>query len=163
MGIFKSTGVKILVVDDEPSVVDVFSQYLTGAGYRVQSAANGKEALDVFKKDQFQLVITDIEMPEIDGMALIDRIKAVNKDVVVIVVTGYGTIERAVEAIKKGAYDFLEKPLSFKALDMVVNRALERYFIYKNLRMFRTLFILMVTVLPVVLLTGVVLGHFLGK
>jgi len=163
VGIFKSTGVKILVVDDEPSVVDVFSQYLTGAGYRVQSAANGKEALDVFKKDQFQLVITDIEMPEIDGMALIDRIKAVNKDVVVIVVTGYGTIERAVEAIKKGAYDFLEKPLSFKALDMVVNRALERYFIYKNLRMFRTLFILMVTVLPVVLLTGVVLGHFLGK
>ena len=163
MGIFKSTGVKILVVDDEPSVVDVFSQYLTGAGYRVQSAANGKEALDVFKKDQFQLVITDIEMPEIDGMALIDRIKAVNKDVVVIVVTGYGTIERAVEAIKKGAYDFLEKPLSFKALDMVVNRALERYFIYKKLRMFRTLFFMLVTVLPVVLLTGAVLGHFLGK
>jgi len=163
VGIFKSTGVKILVVDDEPSVVDVFSQYLTGAGYRVQSAANGKEALDVFKKDQFQLVITDIEMPEIDGMALIDRIKAVNKDVVVIVVTGYGTIERAVEAMKKGAYDFLEKPLSFKALDMVVNRALERYFIYKKLRMFRTLFFMLVTVLPVVLLTGAVLGHFLGK
>ena len=163
MSFLSSSGAKILVVDDEPSVVKVFSEYLTQVGYTVQSAANGKQALEVFKKDHFQLVITDIEMPEIDGMALIDKIKAVNKHTVVIVVTGYGTIERAVEAIKKGAYDFLEKPLNFKALDMVVHRALERYFIYKNLRMFRTLFFMLVTVLPVVLLTGVVLGHFFSK
>ena len=163
MTFYNSSGANILVVDDEPSVVKIFTEYLSLAGYTVQSAANGKEALDVFKTNRFQLVITDIEMPEIDGMALIDRIKAVNKHAVIIVVTGYGTIERAVEAIKKGAYDFLEKPLTLKALDMVVNRALERYFIHKNLRMFRTLFFMLVTVLPVVLLTGVVLGHFLGK
>lgn len=163
MSFFNSNGANILVVDDEPSVVDVYSQYLTRAGYKVQSAANGKEALDVFKKDHFQLVITDIEMPEIDGMALLDKIKAVDKYVVVIMVTGYGTIERAVEAFKKGAYDFLEKPLNLKALDMAVNRALERYFIYKNLQRFRVLFFMLVTVVTLVLLTGVELGHFFSK
>jgi len=160
MGLFGSRGAKILVVDDDKQLVDLFVEYLTGVVYTVHSAFNGREALDLFEKDKFQLVITDLEMPEIDGMALIDKIKAVDENVVAIVITGYGTIERAVEAIKKGAYDFLEKPFPFQALEVIVNRALERYFIHKNLRMFRRLFFLLVTGLPVVLLIGVALGKF---
>ena len=160
MGFFGSRGVKILVVDDDKQLVDLFVKYLTKVGYKVHSAFNGKEALDLFKKDKYQLVVTDIEMPEIDGITLIDKIKAVDEYAVVIVITGYGTIERAVKAIKKGAYDFLEKPFNLEALEIVINRALERYFIHKNLRMFRRLFFLLVTGLPVVLLIGVALGFF---
>ena len=163
MRFFGSRGAKILVVDDDKQLVDLFVEYLTGVGYKVHSAFNGKEALDLFKNDKYQLVVTDIEMPEIDGMTLIDKIKAVDKNVVVIVITGYGTIERAVEAIKKGAYDFLEKPFTLEALEIVINRALEKYFIHKNLRRFRKLFFLLITVLPVVLLIGVALGQFWGK
>ena len=157
------SGAKILVVDDDKQLVDLFVEYLTRVGYTVRSAFNGKEAFELFKNDNFQLVVTDIEMPEIDGMTLIDKIKSLDKHAVVIVITGYGTIERAVEAIKKGAYDFLSKPLNLEALEVVINRGLERYFIHKNLRMFRKLFFLLVTVLPVVLLTGIVLGLFFGK
>lgn len=115
----------ILIVDDEESLRRVTQVRLQKAGYRVDVAASAEEALDRLARTAYSLVLTDLRMPGASGLDLLRRVKADYADVVVIVVTAYGAVDTAVEAIRGGAYDYLTKPIDGDALLMVIGRALE--------------------------------------
>ena len=100
----------ILVIDDKDSMRKMVSQTLAEEGYLVDSAANGPEGIEKARAKTYDLVITDLKMPDMDGLEVVSGIKEINTGTSVIVMTAYGTIETAVSAMKKGAYDFLTKP-----------------------------------------------------
>ena len=118
---------RILVVDDEDSVRTVMSEVLKDEGFAVTEAANGKQALECMQKDPFSLVITDIVMPEMTGLELLEKIKEQSPETQVIIITSHASLETAITAMRHGAYDYLFKP--FKDLDLIpaaANRALEK-------------------------------------
>lgn len=115
----------ILVVDDDNLVNEFVTETLKRLNYSVSSATSGAEALEMIESRDFDLVLSDVRMPEMDGITLLEKIKAVTPDTVVVIVTAFGTVENAVNAMKKGAYDYILKPFSPDALEIVVKRALE--------------------------------------
>ncbi|MDX9858319.1 MAG: sigma-54 dependent transcriptional regulator [candidate division Zixibacteria bacterium] len=115
----------ILVVEDKDSMRTMLSQTLTEEGYRVDTAEDGRKALDLVANKSYDLVLTDLRMPRLDGLQVLSGIKEIDADTAVIVMTAYGTIEDAVNAMKSGAYDFITKPLDTDHLCVLVNRALE--------------------------------------
>ncbi len=121
-----SSQANILVIDDEESMRDSCRQTLARAAHKVQVAQDGPTGLAMLEKEFFDLVILDLKMPGLSGMAVLDRIRHEYPGIVVIVITGYATIESAVEAIRSGAYDFLPKPFTPDALRAIVARALDR-------------------------------------
>jgi putative nucleotidyltransferase with HDIG domain len=116
---------KILVVDDEEAIREVISTLLDAKGYQCTSVCNGKLALDDFEKDSFDLVLSDIVMPEMDGLKLLGNLRAHDPDVPVIMVTAMHDISIALEAIRAGAYDYILKPFEKDQLHLSVSRALE--------------------------------------
>ena len=114
----------ILVVDDEPSIVQSLSGLLSDEGFEVTSAANGYEALQHIENEAPDLILLDIWMPGIDGIETLKEIKKNNPQIQVIMITGHGTIETAVQATKEGAFDFIEKPLSIDKVIVAINNAL---------------------------------------
>ena len=147
---------RILVVDDEKQVADVLVDYLSNLGYQTVAAYSGHDALSRFKNGGFQLVITDFKMPDINGMDLLEMVKGWDKRAMVIVITGYGTIESAVEAIKKGAYDFISKPFKMEELEIIIERALDRYALSKQLGLFRGLLFCLIASIPFWVIVGIV-------
>ena len=115
---------KILIIDDEKNILDSLSGILEDEGFTVSKAMDGKEGLDVFDREAPDVVLLDVWMPEMDGIQVLKEIKTRNKDARVVVISGHGTISTAVEAVKMGAYDFLEKPLSIEKVLEVVYRSL---------------------------------------
>jgi DNA-binding NtrC family response regulator len=112
----------ILVVDDEPDMRSALSHALSRSGYSVQTASSGFEALEKFKKEDFGMVITDLKMPEMSGMEVLDEVKKISPQIPVIMITAYGTIDNAVEAMKEGASDYILKPFSSETLDAAVKK-----------------------------------------
>ncbi|OGS01115.1 MAG: hypothetical protein A3G41_00010 [Elusimicrobia bacterium RIFCSPLOWO2_12_FULL_59_9] len=119
-------GVKILVVDDEQGIREFLSFELSQQGYEVFTASNGAEALERIRAEKFSLVISDIRMPMLGGLEALEAIKRMEPDVEVIMMTGYGTIETAVEAMKKGAYDFILKPFNLEEMLTLIDKVLEK-------------------------------------
>ncbi len=115
---------QILVVDDEAKMRRVLEIMLQKMGHRVLSAENGREALAIFQAKQVDLVITDLRMPEMDGIALLTSLRAQQSDVPVVVITAHGTIETAVTAMKHGACDYILRPFDIEVLELAVNKAL---------------------------------------
>jgi DNA-binding NtrC family response regulator len=118
--------VRILVVDDEPSMADSLKQNLEEDGYTVDSAPNGAEAIELFDRGGHHLIVCDLQLPDTDGMEVLRHAKDAQPATEVIVMTGYGTVARAVEATKAGAFWFLEKPFEFEVLQPLVEKAMER-------------------------------------
>ncbi|HEX8686495.1 MAG TPA: sigma-54 dependent transcriptional regulator, partial [Pyrinomonadaceae bacterium] len=120
--------IRILVVDDEPMMTDSLKQNLAEEGYTVDTASNGAQAVELFDGSGHHLVVCDLQLPdkEMNGMDVLRHIKETRPSTEVIMMTGYGTYERAVEAIKAGAYSFLPKPFDFEVLLPLVEKALER-------------------------------------
>ncbi|MBN1211751.1 MAG: sigma-54-dependent Fis family transcriptional regulator, partial [candidate division Zixibacteria bacterium] len=116
----------VLVVDDDKLVNDVITETVKRAGYDCVSVHSGEEALEKFEKKTFDIVLTDYRMKEMDGIALLENIKGLNPEVEVVIMTAYGTIERAVKAVKSQAYDFLQKPVSPDHLEHVLTRISEK-------------------------------------
>jgi two-component system response regulator HydG len=116
----------LLIVDDQASIRETMLITFRREGYDVQAAESGEQALTILERRPFDLVITDLRMSGIDGIEVLRRIKELSPDTEVVVMTAYGTIEGAVEAIKKGAYDYLTKPFQPEELILVAQRALER-------------------------------------
>lgn len=118
--------IKILVVDDELGIRDMLSFELSAQNFQVATASNGKEAVDKVKNEKFHLVISDVKMPLMDGLEMLDAIKKLDPDMEVIMSTGYGTIETAVIAMKRGAYDFVQKPFNLDEILALIEKALEK-------------------------------------
>ncbi|HLO40073.1 MAG TPA: response regulator, partial [Phycisphaerales bacterium] len=129
-----SQPARILVVDDDPIVAESIAEFLAGEGYQPTTALHAPEALAAMAKAElaspsgapFNLVISDMSMPGMDGMALLTEIQKRYRGTVVIMLTGYGTIESAVASLRQGASDFLTKPLVDDELRMAVGRALKQ-------------------------------------
>ncbi|HUV08474.1 MAG TPA: response regulator, partial [Spirochaetia bacterium] len=117
---------QILVVDDEVDIRDACERILTRMNFHVFTASQGDEALRILKKEQIALVLLDLKMPGIDGLEVLKRIRDIDETILVIVITGYATVEMAIEAMKQGAYDFIAKPFETDPLRIVVQRASEK-------------------------------------
>ncbi|PIQ84718.1 MAG: hypothetical protein COV75_00710, partial [Candidatus Omnitrophica bacterium CG11_big_fil_rev_8_21_14_0_20_63_9] len=115
---------RILVVDDDPLIRGSLYEILRGQRFDVEMASDGAEALDHLKRRPFQLVITDWKMPQVDGLSLLNYIKTQYPDVNVVLITGFGNISSAVEAIRQGAFDYLTKPIQPEELEATIQRAL---------------------------------------
>jgi two-component system, NtrC family, response regulator AtoC len=115
----------IVIVDDEEAVRQILEESLAEEGYQVTAVADGAAALAVMKDSPVQVVMTDLKMPDMDGFKLLEHVTRLDSQVACIVMTGYGTIEYAVRAMKAGAYDFITKPIRLDAVSMVVRKALE--------------------------------------
>ncbi|MEM1418634.1 MAG: response regulator, partial [Myxococcota bacterium] len=114
---------QVLVADDEPNLRRVLSAQLRRDGYDVHAVADGREALTVLGEHHVDVVISDLRMPELDGMGLLRETAAHHPDVPVILITAHGTIDTAVEALKLGAFDFVTKPFDRDELQAVVRKA----------------------------------------
>ncbi|HRT97543.1 MAG TPA: response regulator, partial [Planctomycetota bacterium] len=119
-------SIRILVVDDEPLIRKGFARALQEDGFSVESAGSGDEALRLFGDGAFDLVITDLRMPGTDGLGVLHGVKAVRPDTEVVILTGYGTIQNAVAAIKDGAYNYITKPLNRHELLRIVHEVAEK-------------------------------------
>lgn len=115
---------KILVVDDEEGARDLFNTILTDEGYEVSLANGGEEALGLFKSFPFNLVITDIKMPVMDGLQLLQEIRKMGSKTDVIMVTAYGEVESYLKAMSLGAAEYINKPIRIKELKQIVHKVL---------------------------------------
>lgn len=129
---------KVLVVDDERAIRNTLKDILTLEGYDVQLAENGQEALTFFEKGGIDVVFLDIKMPEMDGIEVLEKMQEVSPEVPVIMISGHGTIETAVEAIKKGAYDFIAKPLDLNRVLITMRNATDKSTLVQETKKLRT-------------------------
>lgn len=149
---------RILIVDDDPEFADSLAEHMSGLGHSVTVAYDGQEGLERFRAGAFHIVLTDLQMPGMDGMALLHEIKRLDSRCVVVLITGFGTVESAVKAIKEGAYDFITKPVKLDEVDVVVNRALEKRHLVKQLDFFRGLTLAVIISVPLWLVLGIILA-----
>ncbi|MDI6797053.1 MAG: response regulator [Desulfatibacillaceae bacterium] len=124
----------ILLADDEPDIRDVMSLALEDAGYMVHAAEDGEQALEICGSHDIRIVITDIRMPGMDGIRLLEKVKAAFADIEVIVMTAFGEMDLAIQALRLDASDFINKPVNNDALFMAINRAKNRYESRKKLK-----------------------------
>ena len=117
---------KLLILDDEQSILDSLSRALADLGHELILCTDPHKALEIVKVDVPQVVITDLKMPGMDGLEVLQRVKEYNPDIQVILVTGHGSIDEAVMAMKKGAYDFIPKPFNKQEISSVVHRAFDK-------------------------------------
>jgi DNA-binding NtrC family response regulator len=127
------TDEKILIVDDEKNVRLMLAQSLEPVGYQISTATNGEEALRLLEQDTFDLILSDLKMPKMNGMEFLHRVVDLHPEIRVVIISAYGTVSTAVEAMKLGATDFVQKPVNFlqkpfnlEEIREVVHDALER-------------------------------------
>src|SRR3989338_2559772 len=118
---------RILVVDDDPLIRGSLYELLRGRQFDVEMAADGAEAMDHLKRRPFQLVIADWKMPQVNGMSLLSHIRSQYPDVSVILITGFGNVTSAVEAIRQRAFHYLTKPIQAEEFEAKIGRALSQY------------------------------------
>ena len=123
---------KVLIIDDEPSILESLSGILEDEGYQTFTAENGLDGLEVVSKEKPDLVLLDIWMEGMDGLEVLSRLKRRNPELPVIMISGHGTIETAVQATQKGAYDFIEKPPQVDRLLLTISRAIREYELRKE-------------------------------
>jgi two-component system NtrC family response regulator len=128
----------ILVVDDERNYTLILAAVLEDAGFEALTANSGPEALDILSASDVDLVLTDMKMPTMDGIELLERIKNTDADLPVIMMTAHGTVEKAVEAMQKGAYNYILKPFDNERLVLYVNKAVSMYRVVKENRQLRS-------------------------
>lgn len=116
----------VLIIDDEESIRDSCSQIVAKDGYLVETAKNGREGIDKIKAVHPDLVLVDLKMPGKNGMEVLEELQKVDPDIIPVVITGYGTVDSAVEAMKRGSYDFIQKPFTPEELRSIIRRGLER-------------------------------------
>jgi DNA-binding NtrC family response regulator len=122
----KQSPAKILVVDDDPVTVKHLRRTLRGEGYEVTTAVNGREAFEQLEAGIFDVVLTDLVMGEVDGLEVLDRVKAIDPETEVVVITGHASVDSAIEAIRRHAFHYLQKPLHLEEVRHITRQALEK-------------------------------------
>jgi len=122
----KPDTISVLVVDDEKAVRDGFERILNRSGLRVLKAPDGVNALEILEKEKIPIVLLDLKMPGMDGIEVLEHIRKLDESILVIIITGHGTIATAIKAMKQGAYDFISKPFEPDQLLIIINRAWEK-------------------------------------
>ncbi|WP_054689485.1 sigma-54-dependent transcriptional regulator [Desulfosarcina cetonica] len=117
---------KVLFVDDDQQILSIVQQFLSRCGFAVETESSGLKAIERVRNQHFSVVFSDLIMPEINGMELLRRIKEASPETEVIIVSGYGTIESAIEAMRLGSYDFLQKPINFDRFKILIERIIEK-------------------------------------
>ena len=152
---------KILVVDDEQDVRETLESVLAKLEYDPIVAASGKEALEIIQTNNIDIILSDLYMPEMDGIELLKRVKTENRNIVFLMITAHPTIETAVDAIKKGAYDYLTKPFHIDEVKMKLNRALEKSGLTHSLTWANGMIWALIISIPVWLILGIILASML--
>lgn len=124
--------IRILIAEDDDSFREIIQDFLKGPQRTITSFKNGKEAIQAFDSSQFDLVISDLMMPGADGMEVLREAKAKNPDCVVILITGYASLDSALQAIRGGAYDYIRKPFKLDELEIVVKNACEKILLVRE-------------------------------
>src|SRR4029453_10371290 len=133
---FNTDSPRILVVDDERVIREILSDFLSLEGYVVRTVEDGQEALRELQRRSYNLVISDLKMPNMGGLELIEKITALQIPVLTVIMTGFGTVETAIEAMKKGAYDYILKPFKVEEVIHIVQRGLDRQRLqHENIRL----------------------------
>src|SRR4026208_1479451 len=116
----------ILIIDDEKAIRKTLSEILSYEGYKIDEAGDGEEGLKKFREKTYDVVLCDIKMPKVDGIDFLQKAVEINPDVPIIMISGHGNIETAVEAVKKGAYDFIQKPPDLNRLLITIRNAMDK-------------------------------------
>lgn len=116
----------ILIIDDEKSIRKTLTEILSFEGYKIEEAADGEEGLKKFREKNFDIVLCDIKMPKLDGIEFLEKAREINDDVPIIIISGHGNIETAVEAVKKGAYDYISKPPDLNRMLITLRNAMDK-------------------------------------
>ena len=127
----------ILIVDDEKNYPLVLSAVLQEEGFEALTATSGEEALEIIEHSDVDLVLTDMKMPKMDGIELLENIKQKDPELPVVMMTAHGTVEKAVEAMQKGAYNYILKPFDNEQLIIYVNKAMDIYRVVRENRQLR--------------------------
>ena len=117
---------RILVVDDEKVIREILCEFLALEGYVVRGVEDGQKALTELRLRPYDIVISDLKMPKVSGLELLERVTSEKLDVLTVIMTGFGTVETAIEAMKKGAYDYILKPFKVEEVVHIVQRGLDR-------------------------------------
>jgi len=116
----------ILIIDDEKAIRKTLSEILSYEGYKIDEAGDGEEGLKKFREKEYDVILCDIKMPKMDGIEFLEKAKEANGDIPIIMISGHGTIETAVEAVKKGAYDYISKPPDLNRLLITIRNAMDK-------------------------------------
>src|SRR6188472_2013254 len=116
----------ILIIDDEKAIRKTLTEILSFEGYKIDEASDGEEGLRTFKDKTYDVVLCDIKMPKLDGIEFLQKAGEINPDIPIIMISGHGNIETAVEAVKKGAYDYISKPPDLNRLLITIRNAMEK-------------------------------------
>lgn len=127
----------ILIIDDEKSIRNVLKDILGNEGFKVDEASDGEEGLGKCKQNAYDLILCDIKMPKLDGLEFLDAVVAFNAEIPVIMISGHGNIETAVDAVKKGAYDYISKPPDLNRLLITIRNALDKTSLVKETKVLK--------------------------
>ena len=128
---------KILIIDDERSIRNSLKEILMDEGYDVEVAENGIQGCEMVEKEKFSVIFCDIKMPGMDGMEVLDRIRTMGVDAAVVMISGHGDIDTAVECIKRGAFDFIQKPLDLNRILITIKNATEKVSLVKETKILK--------------------------
>jgi DNA-binding NtrC family response regulator len=151
-------GKRLLVVDDEESIRRLFVDYFTTFGYQVVTAGSGREALEGFFPGKFDCVLCDLMMPEMNGMDVLHELRVQDAKVPFFMITGYPSMETAIEAIKHGAYDYIIKPLNLEDVRIKIERAMYATSVEKSLKKANGLLWALLISVPFWLALGIIFG-----
>lgn len=152
----------ILVVDDEEDIVQLMSETLDLWGHQTITAMDGEQALEKFQEAPVDLVISDLRLPKMNGVRLLEKLKDIDHDVEVILFTGFPEVTTAIEAMKNGAYDYLIKPVDLNELRLKIDRALEKKDIGKSLTTLRGVNWAMIISIPIWLALGILIAYLMN-
>ena len=151
----------ILIVDDEEDILETIPEVLKKWGHNPIVAKNGVEGIKKFKEYPIDFVITDMKMPEMDGLSLLEKVQKMEKQALVILLTGYPSLDSAITALRNGAYDYLVKPVNLDELKLRVERGLERKEQMKSLPFLRGLNWALAISIPLWLVLGIILAKLI--
>ncbi len=154
--------INVLVVDDEQDVLQTLEEMLSELNFNPLIAQNGDKAMDIIENNKIDVVLSDIYMPETDGFELLKNVRAFDREIVFLMITGKPTIETAVQSIREGAYDYITKPFDMEDLRIKINRCIEKKRLSHNLKWSRGVIWALIISIPIWLLLGIIFASILS-